>query len=54
MEKKIDLEKYSLLVDRLKQSGVNETLAKIVAYEKLQREDLPKEEIYSPFETINS
>ena len=51
MTNKIDWNKYELLLQRMIAAGVSPTLAKILVYEKLNREPV---EVYSPYETINS
>ena len=49
MMKQTDWTEYERLLKEMVSAGVNETLAKVIAYEKLKGN-----EVYSPFETINS
>ena len=48
----IDWNEYDRTVREMVAAGVNEGLAKDLAYEKLKTQKV--EEVYSPFETINS
>lgn len=51
-----DWDEYYNRVEELKRVGWTETLAKIIAYEKVKEKtkEVTSKEVFSPYETINS